>query len=275
MQLGELQSQLSRFTQRGASIVALSVDPASHSMSMIRRLGLAYTLVGDVDQSVMQVHGVQNLQTQELALHAVFIVDVERRVLYRKVASRRPLSQELLDAIDYHNGVYPLQDEKLARPRTPVGFPQNNFQALIEISTNSVLPATIDQDDLQPIFELIRERKLDDATIKYRILMGQVASSHSEAQLLATAAWLVKTALQMPEEALLTGRALNEALLQQRAIRSAEDVNDAQLLAIEKDLDTLRGVIRNSAEKWRLKLAKTKLRGYRELSLAAAILEYT
>jgi len=71
--------------------------------------------LSDEDQSIMKEYGVRNSDTKELALHAVFILDEDRKGFYRKVASRRPVSQELLDAINYHYGTYPLGDEALVR----------------------------------------------------------------------------------------------------------------------------------------------------------------
>ncbi len=48
-----------------------------------------------------------NPDTPELSLHAIYIVDPQGRVFYRKIARRRAYADELLDAIDYHFGPWP------------------------------------------------------------------------------------------------------------------------------------------------------------------------
>ena len=105
MQLGELQHQIARFQRRGVNVAALSVDKPRDSEAMVKRMGLTFALGSDADQAVIKAFRVQNPDTQELALHAVYIVDQQRRVFYRKVASRRPTSPELIDAIDAYRGV--------------------------------------------------------------------------------------------------------------------------------------------------------------------------
>jgi hypothetical protein len=50
--------------------------------------------------------GLINPDERELSLHAIYIVDKDGKVFYRKVARRRAYSDELLDALDYHAGTY-------------------------------------------------------------------------------------------------------------------------------------------------------------------------
>lgn len=270
MQLGELQSQYQRFLDRGVSVVALSVDPPAHSTAMIRRMGLQFALVSDEDQRVMKAFGVQNPQTQELALHAVYLVDENLRVFYRKVASRRPLSQELLDAIDFERGRYPIHEEGKKYAAVSVAFPRNNFQALIELSTR---PASVEDHltaRLEPIIAFMVKRQSDDATVAFRLLAARmVAAGYSEEQMLRVAATLVNAVLALPAEAVLAGRSLNTALIRQRTLRQQEDLNHQALDVVQKDLDVLRALIRNNAVRWNLRSGKTMLRSYRELSLAA------
>ena len=269
MQLGELQSQLDRFSNRGVKLVALSVDPPEHSRAMIRRMGLGLSLAFDKNQMVQKAYGVQNPDTQELALHAVFIVSEERRIFYRKIASRRPKSQELLDAIDYYQGNYPVSDQPIRHDGTVFAFPTNDFQALVELATNSVLPTSIDDRKLSTVVDLIVKGDLDDATVEYKKVIQSFADSHNEQQLLAAAAWVVRTTLDFPDEAMLTGRALNQALVLRRNLQEINKPGDRELLEVQKDLDTLRTTVRRNAVNWRLHAAKTTLRSYRELSKAA------
>ena len=115
MQLGELQNQIARFERRQVNVVALSVDEPAASQAMVNRLGLSFPLGSDPEQQVIKAFRVQNPDTRELAIHAVYVVDEHGVVFYRKVGLRRPLSQELIDAIDAERGDYPRSDEAPAR----------------------------------------------------------------------------------------------------------------------------------------------------------------
>ena len=81
MQLGELQHQIKRFDRRGATIIGLSVDKPKDSEAMVRRMGLTYPLASDAGQEVIRAFKVQNPDTQELALHAVYIVSTDLKVI--------------------------------------------------------------------------------------------------------------------------------------------------------------------------------------------------
>ena len=108
---------------------------------MIERLGLTFDLASDPQQTVVKAFGVQNPSTRELAIHAVYIVDTDGTVLYRKVGRRRPVSAELIDAIDVFRGVYPRTDEKIQpRKSIAVAYPENNFQALISVAGADAQP---------------------------------------------------------------------------------------------------------------------------------------
>ena len=138
------------------SVVALSVDPVKESRSPVRRLKLSLDIVSDQDYKIMQAYKVQNPNTEELALHAVFIVDQKRQIYYRKVAGRRPKSQELLDAIDYQAGRYPLGDKKLDRVDLEVAYPTNIFQTIIELSKNSDLTKGMSGEEFAETILLLR-----------------------------------------------------------------------------------------------------------------------
>ena len=269
MQLGELQSQIERFENRGVKIVAISVDPVNESRSMARRLELTFDLLSDSDQRVMQAYGVQNRDTKELALHAVFIVDEARRVFYRKVASRRPLAEELIDAIDFQYGRYPFGDTAIKRGAIPVAFPRNTFQALLEISTRSELPASISADSLQPVLDLINMRKTDAAVIEFRQFIVTHRLRTSQDDQLTAAAWLTRQALKTDAKALAAGIRLNSVLIQLKKTRDETQADDESTLhRLRAEQDELRAHIRANASRWNLQYTKTLLRGYRELVLA-------
>lgn len=236
---------------------------------MIKRLGLDFPVLSDRDQRLQKAFGVQNPDTQELALHAVFVINQDREVVYRKIAGRRPLSQEILDSIDYARGQYPLGDAAPERGDIPVAFPTNNFQALIEIATNARLPNGIVRDDLNETITRRQQGDLDEATIAYRDFAASVTSTHTQEQLLSTAAWLTLAMVSLPDQAIITGRALSETLSKERRLRTAPEVDTVALKNTQRELEQLRSLIKRNAVKWRLRAAKTTLRGYRELSIAA------
>lgn len=89
------------------SIVAISVDVPSDTLPWAQKKGLTMPLATDPQQEIILRFGISNPDQPELALHAVYIVDEDGKVFYRKVARRRPYSPEFLDAIDYHYGRWP------------------------------------------------------------------------------------------------------------------------------------------------------------------------
>ena len=190
MQLGELQNQLHRFSQRDASIVGISVDPPTDSLAMIDRLGLQFDLASDPNQAVVKAFGVQNPDTQQLAIHAVYILNRKGVITYRKVARRRPVSAELIDAIDASLGQYPQEDEAAPRSRIAVAYPTNNFQALLEVSQANGLPGGVDTVAFSDVLALIRARRGDDAVFAFRHFLAKSAV-RDEAILMDTVRHLV------------------------------------------------------------------------------------
>lgn len=59
--------------------------------------------------------GLVNPDQPELSLHAIYIVDGEGRVFYRKIARRRAYAAEFIDALDYHAGTYAPQSTPNSR----------------------------------------------------------------------------------------------------------------------------------------------------------------
>ncbi|MFT6367556.1 MAG: hypothetical protein ACJARI_003013, partial [Bacteroidia bacterium] len=158
---------------------------------MIQRLGITFALASDPEQKVVKGFGVQNPQTNELALHAVYIVDERGRVIYRKVAGRRPVSAELIDAIDAHGGVYPRNDQLEGLPERRVAYPSNNSQTLIEMSNARELPNTVLAAKLAEVLASMRAGSSDDTLIAFRAFI-KGAQDVPLPDLLATAAWLTR-----------------------------------------------------------------------------------
>ena len=276
MQLGELQNQYHRFVRRSAAILAISVDPPTDSQAMIARLGLKFDLASDPQQQIVKTFGVQNPDTQQLALHAVYIIDRNGLIIYRKVARRRPVSAELIDAIDVFRGDYPQSDIKQPPRRINVAYPQNNFQALIEIAKADQPSDGIDQFHTTKVLDLIKARRSDDAIFAFRTLVQN--SKLNSDQLLRTAAWVVRTSYfaNLPE-AVATGKDLSRRLQRVAELEAGEISSQGTaehdkvlhtLAAARAGLTRVRANIDANAEAWNLRYAKTSLRGYREVVLA-------
>ncbi len=278
MQLGELQHQIARFERRGATVVALSVDAPDDSLAMIERLGMTYPVASDPNQRVVQLFGVQNPQTRELALHAVYIVGTDGTIIYRKVGRRRPLSAELIDAIDAHSGDYPQNDAVESTRRTAVAYPTNNFQALLEVSRATTPAAAVHAEQLSAVLALVRAGRSDDAVFAYRKLIRMSPAADREA-LYNTAAWMARELFFAPSaDALAAGQELGQRLARVRELEEAlagpgaeREALETQLAAARAGLSRLRADINRNADAWRLRSVKTTIRSYRELSRAGTL----
>jgi len=278
VQLGELQNQLERFERRNVQIVALSVDETEASTNMIKRLGLGFAVGSDPEQAVVKAFGVQNPDTRELAIHAAYIVDDNGKIFYRKVSRRRPLSEELIDAIDSYRGDYPRTDE-VVRPRTrvAVAYPENNFQALLGVIHLDERPPEVSEIGFNRVYSLIRSGRSDDATVAFKRLTLESPAADRRT-LLDTAAWLTRVLFfQDKPEAIEAGRALQARLDRTRELESQlqtstdadeQDAIRTTLAAARAGLEQARAVISNNAGAWKLRRAKTTLRSYREIALA-------
>lgn len=98
------------------SILAISVDVPSDTLPWAEKKGLTMPLATDPEQRIISSFGIANPDVPELSLHAVYILDTDGKVFYRKVARRRPYSQEFLDAIDYHYGRWPREEKAAEAP---------------------------------------------------------------------------------------------------------------------------------------------------------------
>ena len=241
------------------------MDAPEHSQALIQRLGLEFPLAGDADQAVVKSFGVQNPETQELALHAVYIVDRSGKIYYRKVGRRRPISEELLDAIDASRGLYPVKEPRKPRPPRSVAWPQNNFQTLLEMTAVSEPPAAIDQAALGAVLKLMTEGKTDDSLIAFKRFAGQHAGNRgnsARADLMLAAAWLARQRfIEGKPDVLRAGQDLAQRL---RRVGELEDALENAANPDERDqlLQTLgkargglsraRAVVRNGQAAWNL-----------------------
>lgn len=93
------------------TFVALSVDPPDVTIPWATKKGFSFPMVSDPKLEVIRAWGLENEEVGDLAYHAVYLIDVDGTVLYRKVARRRAYSKEFLAVIDYWHEVQALRGQ--------------------------------------------------------------------------------------------------------------------------------------------------------------------
>ena len=231
----------------------------------------------DPAQTVVKKFGVQNPDTEELALHAVYIVDQQGQVFYRKVGRRRPISEELLDAIDSFNGEYPRTETRAPRPPRSVAWPSNNFQTLLELSSVTEAPSGVDRGELNAVLDQLRAGESDESIIAFKALAG---SGAARSDLMRAAAWLTRQRFVAKyPDAQSAGEDLARRLRRVRELEERLEDNPEQELSVdERDqlLQTLgqargglaraRATVVNNQKLWNLDYAQGMLRSYREVA---------
>lgn len=82
-------------------VVAVSVDPPEVTRDWAEKKGFSFVLASDPDQKVIEgLYHLQNPESRQLALHAVYLLEPDGTIFYRKIARRRPKSEELVYALD-------------------------------------------------------------------------------------------------------------------------------------------------------------------------------
>ncbi len=90
------------FDARGVTVLAVSVDPPEVALPWVTDKGFTFPVASDPDLAVIRAWGLENEDVGDLALHAVYLLDGDGTIFYRKVARRRAYPPEFLDAIDHH-----------------------------------------------------------------------------------------------------------------------------------------------------------------------------
>lgn len=80
-QLGELQRALPKFEDRGATLLAASVDPHADTKKLVKKLGLTYPVLADAGR-IVDGFGVRS---DEIAWPSVFVVR-DGRIVWRALA---------------------------------------------------------------------------------------------------------------------------------------------------------------------------------------------
>ena len=62
-------------------------------------MGFTFAMLSDPEMQVIDTYGLRNPEVPDLALHAVYVIDRDRKGTYRKIARRRVKSPEILLAL--------------------------------------------------------------------------------------------------------------------------------------------------------------------------------
>ncbi len=73
-QLVELQRNLERFEERGATLIAVSADPVAKATELVEEEGITFPVAADPELSVINAYGVRH-DGKEIAVPAVFVLD--------------------------------------------------------------------------------------------------------------------------------------------------------------------------------------------------------
>ena len=82
----------------GASLVAISVDPAADSTKLAKDLGLTFPLLSDADLHVASDYGVA-MAGRDIAVPSVFVVRADRSIAWKVVGedmTDRPRAADVL-----------------------------------------------------------------------------------------------------------------------------------------------------------------------------------
>ncbi len=106
--LGAVDQELKK---RGGRLWAISVDPPRDSLQVVERLGLSFPILADTERQVIQSYGVVHAggapDGGDMAIPALFLINGEGRIVWRRVAKRaqdRPDPRLVIEAIHGHLG---------------------------------------------------------------------------------------------------------------------------------------------------------------------------
>jgi peroxiredoxin len=99
-----LQENLAKFDARSVSVVLVSVETPEITTPWAQDKGFTFPMASDPELKLIGALDLENPDVEGLALHAVFLLEEDGTVFYRKIARRRAYSREFIDAIDYHYG---------------------------------------------------------------------------------------------------------------------------------------------------------------------------
>ena len=100
-QLEEMGARETAFTERGASLVAVSVDPVETSAALAERLNVRFPLLTDADMATIRAYDVEH-EGEDFARPATYVLDADGKIVWAWVGERagdRPALEHILAAI--------------------------------------------------------------------------------------------------------------------------------------------------------------------------------
>ena len=189
------------------SLVALSVDSPSVNAGLALNLGLSFPLVADDHMKTIKAYGLVNPERATLPLHSIYVLDQDLKVQYRKVAGRRPLSAEVLEALDYTGGRWPTPKKlaAIAPGKWVSGGQRKARQERHWVDAARLVGGSTAPKRLTPkqvtqagkVMEDLKADRNDAALITFRELVRSVAISPHKKQL---AAWILGQAFLSEHE---------------------------------------------------------------------------
>ncbi|MCG8425638.1 MAG: peroxiredoxin family protein [Proteobacteria bacterium] len=96
-----MEQNRNTFQELGASIVAISVDPADKSKELASKLSIGFPLLEDKGLKVIRQYGVAD-EKNEISLPALFVVDQGGAITWKYIGKGppdRPLLPDVLNAV--------------------------------------------------------------------------------------------------------------------------------------------------------------------------------
>ena len=100
-QLVELQRNLEKFDERGASLIAVSADPVEKATKLVEDEGITFPVAADPELSVIDAYGMRH-NGKEIAVPAVFVLDRNGHPVLGLISvsiTDRPEVERILEAV--------------------------------------------------------------------------------------------------------------------------------------------------------------------------------
>ena len=96
-----MERKINQFEAEKASVVAVWVTPPGRSATVVRKLGLTYPVLSDVDLATIRAYGVEDAQNG-IAWPAIYIVGTDGKIRWRSLVEDykvRPAADVVLAAL--------------------------------------------------------------------------------------------------------------------------------------------------------------------------------
>ena len=216
-------------------MVALSVDSPLVNADLALNLGVTFPLVADDQMKTIKAYGLVNPDRDSLPLHSLYVLGPDRKVLYRKVAGRRPLSTEVLEALDFTGGRWPtpkklaaIQPGKWVSGGERKARQEKHWADAARLAGEAADPKKLSKKQTtaaRKIIDNLKAQRNEAGLVSFRALVGSVTASQDRQH--------------------LTGWILGEAFLAQHAFQRTL----AQRIA-KGEAGALQELIALSGDRW-------------------------